>query len=156
MRLSHQLAKHLREIHFGKNWTWSDMQEALKDVTWQEATDESLHLNSIALLVFHMNYYLRVVQARVCGGDLNGKHEDSFKVPKINNEAEWQAMLQQTWQDAEAFAKIIEDLPDAQLFEEFSPKYGNYYRNIAGVIEHNHYHLGQVVVIKKLLRERVV
>jgi hypothetical protein len=28
-------------------------------------------------------------------------------------------------------------------------KYGNYYRNIHGIIEHIHYHLGQIVLIEK-------
>jgi len=30
-------------------------------------------------------------------------------------------------------------------------KYGNYYRNFHGIIEHCHYHLGQIVLIKKML-----
>lgn len=155
MSLSKELARHIREIHHGKNWTWSDMEEALNDVTWQEAADVSLPCNSIAVLVFHMNYYLRVVHERVRGGHLNGKHEDSFKAPPISNETEWKALLKQTWDDAEAFAQTVEAFPETQLFEEFSPKYGSYYRNIQGVIEHNHYHLGQIVVLKKLLREKV-
>ncbi|MDQ1090003.1 hypothetical protein QE390_004607 [Siphonobacter sp. SORGH_AS 1065] len=31
-------------------------------------------------------------------------------------------------------------------------KYGTYYRNLHGMIEHTHYHLGQIVLIKKILR----
>lgn len=153
MSVTHQIAKHIREIHFGVNWTWSNMQETLQDITWQEAANESLPFNSIAVLVFHMNYYLKVVHDRIQGNPLNGKHEYSFKAPKITNEAEWQALLKQTWEDAEAFAQTVEVFPEAQIFDDFSPKYGNYYRNIVGVVEHNHYHLGQIVFIKKLLRQ---
>ncbi len=44
----------------------------------------------------------------------------------------------------------IEQLPESKLWETFSDeKYGNYYRNIHGIIEHIHYHLGQIVLIKK-------
>jgi hypothetical protein len=32
-------------------------------------------------------------------------------------------------------------------------KYGNYYTNVQAVIEHCHYHLGQVVLIKKIIAE---
>ena len=32
-------------------------------------------------------------------------------------------------------------------------KYGNYFRNLTGIIEHLHYHLGQIVLIKKLIAE---
>ncbi len=46
----------------------------------------------------------------------------------------------------------IEQLPESKLWETFSDeKYGNYYRNIHGIIEHSHYHLGQIVLIKKIL-----
>jgi hypothetical protein len=36
----------------------------------------------------------------------------------------------------------------------WNAKYGNYYRNLHGIIEHTHYHLGQIVLIKKLLKRR--
>jgi hypothetical protein len=43
-------------------------------------------------------------------------------------------------------------LPENKLEEVFDDKkYGNYYRNITGIIEHNHYHLGQIVLIKKII-----
>ncbi|HAI83731.1 MAG TPA: DUF1572 domain-containing protein, partial [Chitinophagaceae bacterium] len=29
---------------------------------------------------------------------------------------------------------------------------GTYYRNILGLIEHTHYHLGQIALIKKIIR----
>lgn len=48
----------------------------------------------------------------------------------------------------------LETLDEAKLFEDFAdPKYGNYYRNLHGIIEHTHYHLGQIVLIKKLLKD---
>ena len=36
--------------------------------------------------------------------------------------------------------------------EFFHEKYGNYYRNLHGVIEHAHYHLGQIALIKKMFQ----
>ncbi len=61
-------------------------------------------------------------------------------------------MLDKTWTDAETFATLIEQLPEDKLWENFSDKkYGIYYRNLHGIIEHIHYHLGQIVLIKKIL-----
>jgi len=60
--------------------------------------------------------------------------------------------LDKTWKDAENFAGLIEHLPERTLEETFwDEKYGNYYRNIHGIIEHTHYHLGQIVLLKKIL-----
>jgi hypothetical protein len=62
--------------------------------------------------------------------------------------------LNKTWQDTELLASLVEHLPESKLNEIFSQeKYGTYYRNLHGVIEHTHYHLGQIILIKKLLRE---
>ena len=44
-------------------------------------------------------------------------------------------------------------MPDEQLWKEFAEKkYGNYYRNLQGIIEHFHYHLGQIAFIKKIVK----
>ena len=46
-------------------------------------------------------------------------------------------------------------LSEIQLWENMSDeKYGNYYRNVHGIIEHSHYHLGQILLVKKLLLNR--
>ncbi|MFT4758822.1 MAG: hypothetical protein ACI9XO_004000 [Paraglaciecola sp.] len=58
------------------------------------------------------------------------------------------------WEDAERFAGLVEQMPDAQLGQGFiDEKYGNYHRNIHAMIEHSYYHLGQIVILKKLILE---
>jgi predicted nucleic acid-binding Zn ribbon protein len=37
MNLSAQIAKHFREIHFGGNWTCSNLKDNMANVTWQQA-----------------------------------------------------------------------------------------------------------------------
>lgn len=61
-------------------------------------------------------------------------------------------MLALHYAHAEEKASFIEKLPESVLLEIFSDeKYGTYYRNILGIIEHSHYHLGQIVIIKKMI-----
>jgi hypothetical protein len=51
-------------------------------------------------------------------------------------------------------AEEIEKLDESKLTEIFGDeKYGTYFRNLMGVVEHAHYHLGQIVIIKKMLNE---
>jgi hypothetical protein len=156
MSLTKQIAAHIRDIHFGGNWTDVDMKTVLNDVTFEEATNTSTPFNSIALLVFHCNFYLRVVHKRLNGDTtFRFKQEDSLVMTTpMTSEADWQALLQQTWDDAEAFAQAVEQLPDARMWDEISKGNGSFYKNIHGVVEHNHYHLGQMVLVKKLLRSR--
>lgn len=152
MSLSKQLAKHLRDVHFGGNWTTTDLKTTLTDVSWREATTQVYSLNSIASLTFHMTYYVDVLITVLEEHKLVGKDELSWNLPEIDSQESWENLQKSSWLKAEKAALLIEELPDEKLTEDFiDPKYGTTYRNIAGIVEHMYYHLGQIVIIKKLL-----
>lgn len=152
MSLSAQLARHLREVHFGGNWTSSNLKDNLANVSWQQATTKVGSLNSIAALVYHMNYFVKAVLNVMQGKPLDAHDKYSFDLPPIQSKEDWDSLLAKTWADAENLAILIEQMPESRLWDDFADaKYGNYYRNLQGIIEHCHYHLGQVVVVKKLI-----
>lgn len=150
--ISKQIAKHLRGVYFGGNWADNNLKTHLTAVTFAEAITPVFGLNTIATLAYHMTYYVREV-AKVLGGEpLLAKDKLSFELPPMTCQADWEAFLTEIWAEAEQFATLIEQLPDEQLLKDFTDaKYGNYYGNLNGIIEHLHYHLGQVVVIRKIL-----
>lgn len=149
---THHIAKHLRDVHFGGNWTVVNLKETLADVTWQQATTKVASFNTIATLVFHIHYFVGTVLKVLRGGPLEGNDAHSFAHPPIGSQEDWNAFLEKVWSDAHDFADLIEQLPESRLWETFTDaKYGNYYRNLQGIVEHTHYHLGQIVLIKKLL-----
>jgi len=150
--INQQIAKQLRDVHFGGNWTAVSLKDTLKDVTWQQATTQVYSFNTIATLVFHTNYYIDVVIKVLHGEPLDAKDEYSFNVPPILSQQDWENLVNKTWTDAENFASLIEQLPESKLWETFiNEKYGNYYRNLTGIVEHYHYHLGQIVMLKKMI-----
>lgn len=154
MSITKQLAKHLREIHFGNNWTESNLKDNLSDLTWQQATQQVEGINSIATLTYHSTYFVTALLNALEGKPLNSKDVESFKLPKIQSQKDWEQLLAKAWQNAENAAYLIEQLPESKLLEDFvDSKYGNYYSNISGIIEHLHYHLGQIVLIKKSLKQ---
>ncbi|TMI68979.1 MAG: DinB family protein [Bacteroidetes bacterium] len=154
MSLVNQIAKQFRDVHFGGNWTSSNLKDNLACITWQQATTRLDSLNTIVALVYHMNYYVSAVLKVLQGEPLTAKDKYSFDHPPVQSEEDWQKLLNKTWVDAENFAAAIEKLPGSKLNEIFvDEKYGTYYRNLAGITEHIHYHLGQIVLIKKMLQQ---
>ena len=152
MNLTAQIAKHFRDVHFGGNWTSVDLKQTLADVTWEQATTKVYSFNTIAALVYHINYYVSAVTKVLQGGPLDAHDKYSFDLPSIQSHEDWNKLLSKFWTEAEIFANLVEQLPASKFEEVFSEeKYGNYYRNIHGVIEHTHYHLGQIVLIKKII-----
>lgn len=152
MNTAVKLAKHFREVHFGNTWTDSDLSHHLKDINWSQATTKVHSFNTIAALVYHINYYISAVLRVLEGEPLKAKDADSFDHPPIQSREDWENLVSKLWKDAERLANLVEQLPEAKLEEIFvEEKYGSYYRNIQGIIEHTYYHLGQIVLIKKLL-----
>lgn len=147
------MAKHFRDVHFGGNWTSVNLKDTLADVDWQMATTPVHRLNTIAVLVFHINYYVSAVLKVLQGGPLQASDKFSFDLPPITSEEEWQQLIAKTLAEATTFADAMEKLEDHQLAENFTDgKYGTWYRNLAGIIEHTHYHLGQISIIKKMIK----
>lgn len=152
MKLTEQIAKHLREVHFGGNWTASNLRDQLADVNWQQATTPVDSVHTIAALVYHMNYFVSATLRVLQSGRLDAREQDSFDHPPVESQDDWAQLLEQTWADAENLADAIEKMPESQLWEDFvDAQYGNYYRCLHGPIEHCHYHLGQIALIKTIL-----
>lgn len=152
MTLAQQTAKHFRDVHFGGNWTCVNLKTTLENVTWQQATQKTEDLNTIAALVYHVNYYVSAVLKVLQGGALEAHDKFSFDVPEITSEEQWQQLVNKALTEAEQFANEIEKLDDSIFFQDFTDaKYGSYFRNLHGIIEHTHYHLGQVTILKKLV-----
>ena len=152
MKLTQHIAKHLRDVHFGGNWTVSSLKDQLEGVSWQQATTPVESFHTIAALVYHMNYFVSATLTVLQGGPLDAKDKFSFDLPPIQSQEDWEGLLEKTWNDAENLAAMIEEMPERQLLEDFvDGKYGTYYRCLHGPIEHCHYHLGQIAMLKAIL-----
>ncbi len=150
--ISAEIARQARECFFGKNWTWLNFQETLSGLNRDAAIRQVHGFNSIATLVYHIGYYFDA-QVRVLEGrPLDASDKASFHHPPIDSEAEWQQLVDRLFDTARRWIALVESFDDQKLSETFlEEKYGNWYRNLCGAIEHAHYHLGQIVLIKKMI-----
>ncbi len=152
MHLSRAIARHYRGFVFGGNATGVNLRDTLADVTVDMATASVGDHNTIAALVFHMQYYTGGIMEVLRGGELTIRDKYSFDAPTISTKEEWRAYVDGVLAQADAFATAIEAWPEERWGETFvKTGYGSYYDNVTGNLEHQHYHLGQVVVVKKLL-----
>jgi len=153
MSSASQLAKRFREVLLDGLWIANtNFKDKLSDVTWEQATAKIDSLNTIAMLTFHIHYYIAGIVNVLEGGKLEIKDQFSFDLPPIESAEQWETLLNKLWADSEKFASLVEQMADSKLDEVFvDEKYGTYRRNIDGMIEHAYYHLGQITLIKKML-----
>ncbi|WP_297761189.1 DinB family protein [uncultured Muriicola sp.] len=144
------IADHIKQVYFGGNWTAVNLKDTLNGISWEMASRKVESFHSIAELVYHMNYFVTVLLKVLHGKPLQGNDAVSFDCPPINSQADWESLQKRVFAEVEEFADLVAALPEYRLWELVSDKkYGTYYRNIHGIVEHCHYHLGQIVLIKK-------
>ena len=76
--LSKQISNHLRNVHFGGNWTETNFKDLLSTVDWKQATFKVKDFNSIATLTFHSTYFVQAVMDFMEGKPLSINDKDSF------------------------------------------------------------------------------
>jgi uncharacterized damage-inducible protein DinB len=152
--MSIYLANRLREVLLnGIFIANTNFKAQIENTTFEEATHQIADLNTIALLTFHINYYLQGVNEVFEGRDLTIKDQFSFDMPSLQNENDWTQLKQMFLNQAERFIQHVEQITDDQLNQPFvNEKYGTLQRNIDAMIEHSYYHLGQIVLIRKLIK----
>jgi len=147
------IANRIREVLLDGKWIANtNFKEQILSVSWEQAIQKVYNLNTIALLTFHINYYLGGLLNVFNGGKLEIKDKYSFDLPEIRSEKDWNKLVNDFLSNSEMFAKQVEQMDENLLDQPFADeKYGSYLRNIEGVIEHSYYHLGQVSLIRKMI-----
>lgn len=144
-KFSPLLAKHLQQVYFGGNWCGVNVKGLIDKITWEELLQSNSASNSVLSLVYHMHYYVQALHCVLLKRGLNSKDALSFKVDHICDFSSWLQYKSKLFEEANAVAELLLNLQDEQLFAVFEhEQYGNYFDNIFGIIEHLHYHLGQL------------
>ncbi|WP_149208168.1 DinB family protein [Flavobacterium johnsoniae] len=155
MKSTLEIASRFKEIILNGTWVANtNYKLQLENLDWRIAVKPVQNLNTIAILAQHIHYYINGLNQVFKGGTLDIKDKFSFDFPPIQSQEEWNSFLEKFWNDSQEFASLVEQMPDEKLNEPFvDEKYGTYRRNIDCMIEHSYYHLGQIVLIKKLLTQ---
>lgn len=153
MSPTHLLSARIREVLLDGRWIANtNFKDQVQTTNWQQANRSVGSLNTIAVLVYHINYYLAGLLHAFENGKLEIHDKYSFDLPSIKDQEDWEILVKDFLNNAERFALAVEQMDATLLTMPFiDEKYGNYQRNIEGVIEHSYYHLGQVVILKKMI-----
>ena len=149
------LAKRFKDVILNNSWVANNsFKNQLSDLPLEVVLFKYQSLHSIATLAQHVHYYIAGILTVLNGGNLEIKDAFSFDFNPINTEEDWQNVLAVFWADAEEFALKVAALPEEKLSDIFvKEEYGTYQFNINTLIEHSYYHLGQIVLIKKLISQ---
>jgi uncharacterized damage-inducible protein DinB len=133
---------------FRKNaWHGPALMEVLNGLTPEQAQQRLTHTHSIIELVAHMTSWRTFVYKRM-EGDTEYTVSDEMNFPQVTD---WPQVLQALEKSQERLLKAIETFPETKLTEivpHGSHQY-TYYILLHGIIHHDIYHTGQIMLMRK-------
>jgi uncharacterized damage-inducible protein DinB len=143
------IAHQFTELQHGHCWVGLNFKEALANIdAAQAAYAKDVSHNSIWQLVNHLVYWRTVVVNRLNGSSAPPPFPD-FGMPDDTTEANWK----QTLLDFEAayhqLRHAILHFKAAQLHQPSPKEDQTYYELLMGCLQHDAYHLGQIVLLRK-------
>ena len=104
------------------------------------------------MLVHHLKFYNEVVLTRLSGTNPRISSANGFDMMPIKNEQEWRQLVDDCLQSAKKIAEAALVFPADQLDTVPAGGHNHMYKNLHGIAEHAHYHVGQITILKNLLR----
>jgi uncharacterized damage-inducible protein DinB len=155
MKIAELIATHLQEAFAGNNWSDVNVKDTLDGITFPEAvTVTRASSNTIAALLYHMTFYNRAIKQRLQGIEPETSAANGFDLQPLTSEYDWEQLKKNAFDTVNELANAIRNFPDEKLPEENPVGKGSFYKKLHGVIEHNYYHLGQIVILKNLIKKR--
>jgi len=151
--ISKSLSARLHEVLLNGTWiAGTNWKNELLKTDFSLAVCEFKQFNTISLLCFHLNYYMQGLCSVLQGKPLEISDRFSFDAPKLHSEEDWENRKALFLKNAGLLIEFMEQASDDFLLSDFvQPQYGTWQKNIEGFIEHAWYHLGQVVLLRKMI-----
>lgn len=127
-------------------WHGPAVMEVLKDVTERTALNRLPDTHSIIELVAHMTAW-RTFTIRKLEGDEAYQVTDAMNFPDVKD---WPGALRALEESQTNLLKAVERFPEEKLAAIVPGRPYTYYMLIHGIIHHDLYHTGQIMLIRKV------
>ena len=139
------LGKLVQRVYNGKAWHGPSIMDVLKGIDDTIARKKIGDSHSIVQLVLHMVSWRTFVTKRLLG-DTTFELSDEDNFPAATG---WATALEKLEASHAELLKAIETITSDQLNEQVASRKYDFYVLLHGVIHHDIYHIGQILLIKK-------
>jgi uncharacterized damage-inducible protein DinB len=142
----------LNSSFHGGAWYGPSVLEALKGLTPQEASFKPPTVHTIAELIYHMTSWRLFAIKRLQGDNqylIDDEKKNFGSNPKVDS-FELETLIMELSLSQDELLKELSKREDEFLDEIVPGSEYSFYTLIHGVIQHDIYHTGQIILIKKL------
>ena len=144
--------KKLLSDHFdGSPWLDVNIMDTLKNIPASQAVKKTGHHNSIWQIVNHMIAWRETNLGRLKGEIIPAPENNFIEDVKDTSEEAWQRTLKKMERSQHNLLSFLASAKDSMLEKIYITNGLSYYEHLQGILQHDAYHLGQIVLLKKLL-----
>ncbi len=149
---SERISKMFADLYAGNPWIEVTITDTLKHITADMAYKKpAAGINSIWEIVNHLISWRTTILKRLQGAIIPSPPNNYFEPVKDKSQEAWEATLERLNKSQTEWEELLPKLSE-EKYDEFYPNYGySVCEFVNGIIQHDAYHLGQIVLIKKLL-----
>ena len=148
-----RILKLFADLEHGDCWIGNNFNETLHGIDCKKAMQSiSGKTNSIWQLVAHITYWRTTVVNRLTGS-VNPPPFPDFLLPNEPNEENWRQALHDFEAAYHLLRNAIHHFNEENLYKPSPKKEQSYYDLIMGCLQHDAYHLGQIMILKKYLAD---
>jgi uncharacterized damage-inducible protein DinB len=144
-----------KEIYNGDPWLGESFMGKLEDVTEKEAFTQPIHnVHSIAELVAHVIYWRSPIIKKLKGeknyvGKMDSP-ENWLTLEELKAKG-WTTLLEEFEQSQTELVALLRTAKPQFYLEDYKPGV-SWFTMVEGVVQHDVYHLGQLALVKKMIR----
>jgi uncharacterized damage-inducible protein DinB len=152
MSESKRISNLYQSIYNGNPWLEVTLAHTIENVSAAQAYRKvNPNLNTIWEIVNHLIQWRRNILKRVQGETVITPDHNYFVPVLDSSEAAWEQSLQNLAKSQELWNAFFEDFDDTDLDKIYVSNGHTFYEHIHGIIQHDVYHLGQIVILKKFI-----
>lgn len=146
-----RICRQMKRATEGEAWHGPSLLEILDGVTARAAAAKPIpNAHSIWEIVLHLVGTQDLVLARLQGVPKTLSPEEDWPTVVEPTEEAWQEAVEKLKQGEERLRERIASFPDERLNEPLVARGSSAYDNFHGHVQHNLYHAGQIVLLKKM------
>jgi uncharacterized damage-inducible protein DinB len=138
----------------GEAWHGPSLMEILNGVDAETAAAKPVpNAHSIWEIVLHLTGTQKQLISRIEGNAVRLTPEEDWPPVTDTSGSAWKTTLDTLQKQEEKFRAAVGAFPEDQLDEPLDPGGSSAYNNFHGHVQHNLYHAGQIVILKKALNK---
>lgn len=152
MKESIRISQLFRDLFDGDPWLGVNIISTLEGISAEKAAVKiAPERNSIWEIVNHMTSW-RLNVLRRFEGKVIPSPEHNYILPVENTtEGAWKEAIEQLKESQGKWLEFLETADEEVLASVYPGNQGTYYYHVQGILQHDAYHLGQIVLLAKLV-----